>query len=116
MTVADTRRHDETEWEAMRILSFVGVLLGNLASFGILFFWLTGAIQLLTGNGGMMLLLSLEGTSLVLFWTLPLVVLASLAAWLLYLWRLDLPAVGLAGAPVALVIAYYLWLVLLRGM
>lgn len=116
MTIAETRLHDETEREAVRVLSFFGVLLGNLGSFGILFFWLTGAIQLLSGNGGQILLLGLEGVGLVLFWAFPLVVLISLAAWVLYLGRLDLPAVGLAGAPVALVVAYYLWLVLLRGM
>jgi hypothetical protein len=115
MTTTEAAHDYDTEREAIRVMGFFGVLLANVASFGILFFWLIGAVLMLTGNGGQLLLLGLDGLALVLFWSLPLVVLVSLAAWFLYLARLDLPAIGLAGAPIALTVLYYLWLVLLRN-
>jgi hypothetical protein len=112
MTTVDTLRNDDIAREGSRILGFYGVLLANVASFGILFFWLTGAIHLWSGNGGQIALLGLEGFALLLFWAYPVVALLSLAAWLLYLARLDLLALGLAGAPLALSVLYYLWLVM----
>jgi hypothetical protein len=112
MTTAISGRHDETEREANRVLSFYGILLANAGSFGILFFWLLGAIHLWTGNGGQINLVGLEGLALVAFWVFPLLVVLSLGGWLLYLARLDLPALGLAGAPIGLAVLYYLWLVM----
>ena len=114
-TVHTFRNDDELAGESNRILAFFGILLSNVASFGILFFWLTGAVHLWRSNGGQINLLALDGLPLLLFWALPFVVLASLAAWLLYLARLDLPALALAAAPIGLTIIYYLWLVVMRG-
>lgn len=114
MTTSEMGLSDRSEREANRILAFYGVLLANLGSFGILFFWLIGAINLLTGNGGQITLLGLDGIGLVAFWTFPVVVVLSLASWPLYLARLDLPALGLAGAPIGLAVLYYLWLVMGR--
>lgn len=115
MTGTDARSFSDNGQEGARILGFYGVLLANLASFGVLFFWIIGAMHLLTGNGGLMNELGLDGLALVLFWAYPLVVVLSLAAWLLYFARLDLPALAVAGSPVGLVVLYYLWLVMARG-
>ncbi|MEX2542473.1 MAG: hypothetical protein WD314_11720 [Trueperaceae bacterium] len=115
MTTAELGTSDQSERESNRVLGFYGLLLANLGSFGILFFWLIGAIHLWTGNGGQVTLLGLDGLALVAFWVFPVVVVLSLASWLLYLARLDLPAFGLAGAPIGLAVLYYLWLVMGRG-
>lgn len=115
MTTAESSLYAETERDANRILSFYGLLFANLGSFGILFFWLMGAIHLWSGNGGQINTLGLSGLALTGFWVYPIVVIVSLAAWLLYLARLDLPALGLAAAPIGLAVLYYLWLVLIRG-
>lgn len=115
MTTAHSNGHDhDIARESTRILTFYGILLSNLGSFGILYFWMTGAVQLLTERGGPINLIYLEGLPLVLFWALPVVVVVSLASWLLYLARLDLLALGLAAAPIGLTVLYYLWLVVAR--
>ncbi|HEX7003073.1 MAG TPA: hypothetical protein VF168_02670 [Trueperaceae bacterium] len=115
MTIVYSEAHnDEIAREGNRVLTFFGILLSNVGSFGITLFWVMGAIHLWQTNGGQINLLGLEGLSLVLFWALPLVVVVSLAAWLLYLAKLDLPALALAAAPIGLTVLYYLWLVLLR--
>lgn len=114
MTTVEMGLSDQSEREANRILGFYGLLLANLGSFGILFFWLTGAIHLWTGNGGQVTLLGLDGLALIAFWVFPLIVVLSLASWFLYLARLDLLALGLAGAPIGLAVLYYLWLVMAR--
>lgn len=115
MTTASSLRYDEIEREGNRVLSFYGILLSNVGAFGILFFWLTGAIHLWSGNGGLINVLGLAGLPLLLFWLFPVVVLLSLAGWLLYLARQDLLALGLAAAPIGLAALYYLWLVVARG-
>lgn len=116
MTSAYHQRHeDEIAREGYRVLTFFGILLSNIGSFGILYFWTTGAIQLLFEVGGHLDLLNLDGLPLLLFWSLPIIVIVSLAAWLLYLARLDLPALGLAAAPIGLTVLYYLWLVVGRS-
>ena len=116
MTTVYTHPHnEELAREGNRILAFFGILLSNIGSFGIMFFWLIGAIHLWQRNGGQVNLLALDGFALVLFWALPFVVIVSLAAWLLYLARLDLPALALAAAPIGLTVLYYLWLVLARS-
>ena len=116
MTTAYSHTYDDDiAGEGNRILSFFGILFSNVGSFGIMFFWLIGAIHLWTGNGGQINLIALDGLPLLLFWAFPLVVIVSLAAWLLYLARLDLPALALAAAPIGLAVLYYLWLVLARS-
>ncbi|MEX2534869.1 MAG: hypothetical protein WD273_04635 [Trueperaceae bacterium] len=116
MTTVHSRTYDnEVERDGNRVLGFFGLLLSNIGSFGILFFWLIGAVHLWSGNGGQINLLGLDGFALVLFWSFPVVVMLSLAAWLLYLARLDLPALGLAAAPIGLAVLYYLWLVIARS-
>ena len=115
MTTVYSQAHDDIAREGNRILTFFGILLSNIGSFGITFFWLTGAIHLWQTNGGQINLLALDGLSVVLFWALPLIVILSLASWLLYLARLDLPALALAASPIGLTVLYYLWLVLLRS-
>lgn len=113
-SVASQPSNDDIARESNRILTFFGILLSNAGSFGIAFFWLIGAIQLLRGDSAHINLLYLEGLPLILFWALPVVVVLSLASWLLYLARLDLPALALAAAPIGLTVLYYLWLVVAR--
>ena len=48
----DTLRPDIKANEFDRVLTVFGILAGHLGSFAVLYFWLTGAILLFTGNGG----------------------------------------------------------------
>ena len=98
-----------------RTVAFYGVLLANIGSFGILFFWLIGSILLVTRNGGQIFLLELDGVDRWLYFAFPVVVLVSLGAWLLHLLRLDRAAVALAGLPIVSAVLYYIYLVSFRS-
>ncbi len=92
-----------------------GWVLMLLGGGGLLYFWVMGAIGLLTGNAGTIVLLQLEGAWRVLFLAYPAVFLVSLVlgAALVAL-KKDLASLGVAGAPVALSVVYYLALLYLR--
>lgn len=92
-----------------------GWLLMLLGGGGLLFVWVTGAVGLLTGNAGTIVLLELEGAWRLLFLAYPFVFLVSvvLGAALVAL-KKDLLSLGVAGAPLALSVVYYLALLYLR--
>ena len=92
-----------------------GWVLMLLGSGGLLLFWVMGAIGLLTGNAGTIVLLQLEGAWRLLFLAYPAVFLVSLVlgAALVAL-KQDLASLGVAGAPLALSVAYYAALLYLR--
>jgi hypothetical protein len=95
--------------------TILGLAAGALGGGAVLFFWLMGAINLLTGTGGAILGLRLEGLWRTLFLAYPVVfLLATLVGGLLFLLRRDLEAVGVMGLPVVAAIAYYFALVHLR--
>ncbi len=92
-----------------------GWVLMLLGGGGLLFVWVIGAIGLLTGNAGTIVLLELEGVWRVLFLAYPFVFLVSLVlgAALVAL-KQDLASLAVAGAPVVLSVMYYLGLLYLR--
>lgn len=106
--------HQAVERAGARTAAFYGVLLANIGSFGILFFWIIGTVLLVTRNGGHVFLLQLDGLERWLYFAYPAVVLVSLGAWLLHLLRLDRAALALAGLPIVAAILYYLYLVSFR--
>ncbi|HLR46039.1 MAG TPA: hypothetical protein VK092_02700 [Deinococcales bacterium] len=94
-----------------RVLTVFAMLGAHLGSFGILYFWLTGAILLFTGNGGQLLeIAQLSGTERLLYLGYPVLVLLSLLGWVFYALRRDLLAIGLAGLPIAGAVLYFFWL------
>lgn len=98
-----------------RVLTVFGMLAAHLGSFGVMYFWLTGAILLFTGNGGQMVELTLlTGVERWLFLAYPAVVLISLFGWVFFALKRDLMALGLAGLPVVYAILYYFYFNTLR--
>jgi hypothetical protein len=97
-----------------RVLVVYGMLASHLASFGVLYFWVMGAVLLFTGNGGQILDMELGDTERLLYLAYPAVVLISLAAWGFYALKRDLVALGLASLPVVLAVAYFIYLVSFR--
>lgn len=94
-----------------RALTVFAMLGAHLGSFGILYFWLTGAILLFTGNGGQLVeMVHLGGTERLLYLGYPVLVLLSLFGWVFYALRRDLLAVGLAGLPIVGTVLYFFWL------
>lgn len=95
--------------------TILGVAAAALGGGAILYFWLMGAIHLLTDTGGLILMLQLEGIWRLLFLAYPFVFLGSLlVGGVLALLKRDLAAVGVMGLPVVAAIAYYFALVHLR--
>lgn len=98
-----------------RVLTVFGMLAAHLGSFAVMYFWLTGAILLFTGNGGQLVeLTALSGVERWLFLAYPAVVLISLLGWVFFALKRDLLAIGLAGLPVVYAIAYYFYFNTLR--
>ncbi len=92
-----------------RVLAIYGVIFALIGGLGILFFWLIGAILLLTGNGGTITDLPLGDTGRVLFLAYPAVMLACAVLAILLLWgRRDREALLLAGLPVVGTVLFYL--------
>lgn len=108
--VPDSRpgtRIDEND----RTLTLFGILGAHLGSFGVMYFWLTGAILLFTGNGGQIVEMThFSATERLLFLAYPAVVLLSLFSWVFYFLRRDLLALGLAGLPVVYAVLFYFYL------
>jgi len=95
--------------------TILGAFAGVLGSGAVLYFWLMGAIGLLTETGGQIVALQLEGAWRALFLAYPFVFVASLVAGgALAALKRDLEAVGVFGLPVVAAVAYYLALIHLR--
>lgn len=94
-----------------RILTVFLMLGAHLGSFGVLFFWVAGAVLLFTGNGGQLVELArLEPTERLLYLAYPAVVLLSLVGWLFFARGRDLPAIMLAGLPLVCAVLYFFYL------
>ena len=92
-----------------------GWVFALLGSGGVLLFWVMGAIGLLSGNGGQILQLQLEGVWRSLFLAYPFVFVAALlAGGVLVGLKRDLESIGAVGAPLALALLYYLALIYVR--
>jgi len=92
-----------------------GWVFALLGSGGVLLFWVMGAIGLLTGSAGTIVLLDLQGVWRTLFLSYPFVFIGFvvIGAALVGLKR-DLESIGAVGAPLALAVLYYFALVYLR--
>ncbi|SRR5690554_5244398 len=109
-SVPDTRTQ-RSATDNDRVLTVFGMLGAHLGSFGILYFWLTGAILLFTGNGGQLVEIArLNNVERILYLSYPVVVLLSLFGWVFYAMKRDLMAIGLAGLPVVCAIVYFFYL------
>lgn len=98
-----------------RVLGVYGIVLGALPAMGILVFWSMGAIQLFTGNGGLINELQLTGAWRFLYLAYPVVLLLALLAALgAFALKRYKEAAGLAMLPVLGVLVYYFALVQLR--
>ena len=98
-----------------RLLGVFGIIFGFLGTFMVSIFWAMGAVLKVTGNGGTMVQLNLQGVWNTLFWAFPIVALGSvvltLAAFALGRAK---EAAGMAALPTLAVILYYFALVQLR--
>ncbi len=92
-----------------------GWVFALLGSGGVLLFWVMGAIGLLTGNGGFILQLQLEGIWRLLFLAYPAAFLvALLLGGALVALKRDLESIGVVAAPAGLALLYYVALIYLR--
>lgn len=90
-------------------MGLIGVLLTAVAVMGTVYFWIMGAVLLVTNNGGQINRLSLDGVAGFLFYAYPVIaVIALLLAVGLLLLKRPSEAVGIAGLPLVGLIAYYL--------
>lgn len=98
-----------------RLLGIYGMLLGFLSSFMIAIFWSMGAILKVTGNGGTIVQLDLQGLWNTLFWAFPYVAAGSvvLAVGAFAAGRAK-EAAGISMLPTIGVVLYYFALVMLR--
>lgn len=117
MTQARTSSNPlDTDPGSDRSLIIFGLAFSAIGALGILFFWVISAILLITENGGLILQIELDGLWLTAYWAYPFVAFAALAAaGVLYLMKRDQAALGVAGAPVALSVLYYLAFNLIGG-
>jgi len=98
-----------------RSFTLLGALAGLLGGGAVLYFWTMGAIGLLTGSGGQILTLGLDGVWRALFLAYPfLFLVAAVAGAALAALKRDLEAVALCGLPLAAAIGYYFALIHLR--
>jgi hypothetical protein len=92
-----------------------GWVFALLGSGGVLLFWLMGAIGLLSGNAGTIVLLELDGVWRTLFLSYPFVFVAFvLIGGALVALRRDLESIGAVGTPLALAVLYYFALIYVR--
>lgn len=98
-----------------RVLTVFGMLAAHLGSFGILYFWLTGAVLLFTGNGGQLVEITrLSDLERTLYLAYPVVVLVSFLGWAFFAMRRDLLALATAGLPVVCTVLYFVYFNTLR--
>ena len=103
------------EVDIERLLSVYGLIFGFLATFMVGIFWSMGAVILLTGEGGTIQQLDLQGLWRTLFWAYPFVAVGSvvLALGAFAVGRVK-EAAGIAFLPALGVLLYYIALVQLR--
>lgn len=109
------RAGNNLEFDRERLLSVFGLIFGFLGTFMVSIFWSMGAMILLTGEGGTIQQLNLQGLWATLFWAFPFVAIGSvvLALGAFAVGRVK-EAAGLALLPAAGVLLYYFALVQLR--
>lgn len=97
-------------------LALYALILALGGAMFVLLFWTIGAVNLAAGQG-LISDLALGGFGRIVFYSYPVVVaICAVGAVALYLLKQTAPAVGLAGLPIAGVVAYYFVLTLLpRG-
>ena len=115
--------HNETLAEDRTLILYV-MLIAQVATLGILFFWAMGALLQLTQNGGHINSLQLDtigpgflhfGLGRILYFSYPFVAFgASAIGWFLFWHRWHRPAVLFCGFPVVGTVIFYLALVLFR--
>lgn len=109
-----TQRH-EADVDNAGVLGVYGIILGALPALLVFIIWSMGAVQLLTGDGGLINELQLSGAWRWLYLSYPVViVVALLLAIGAYAMKRYREAAGLAMLPVIGVVVYYLALVQLR--
>lgn len=92
-----------------------GWVFALLGSGGVLLFWVMGAIGLLTGNGGFILQLELDGAWRTAFLSYPFVLVGFvLIGGALAALRRDLESIGAVGTPAALALLFYFALLYVR--
>lgn len=103
------------EIDLERLLGLFGLIFGFLATFMVSIFWSMGAMILLTGEGGTIQQLDLQGLWRTLFWAFPFVaggsVVLALGAFAVKRYK---EAAGVAALPAIGVLLYYLALIQLR--
>lgn len=116
MAYASARIHNgEEKVDNERLLGVFGMIFGFLGTFMVSIFWSMAAVLKVTGNGGTIVQLDLQGIWNTLFWAFPIVALGSvvLAIGAFALGKAK-EAAGISFLPVAAVTLYYLALVQLR--
>ena len=110
-----TQSQQANPYAGDRTGTIVGAFAGLLGGGAVLYFWITGVIGLVGGNGGYILALQLEGAWRTLFMLYPLVLVgAAVVGGALVALKRDFEAVGVLGLPVVVAIGYYFALVHLR--
>jgi hypothetical protein len=114
-TPAFAATDDDHDFPGDRSGTWLGVAAGLLGGGGLLYFWIMGAIGLVTLTGGTMNQLELTGFWRDAYWTYPFVFIgATVAGGALLAIERDREAVGVFSLPLAAAVAYYLALIYLR--
>lgn len=108
---------DDHDFPGDRSGTWLGAAAGLLGGGGLLFFWIMGAIGLVTLTGGTINQLALAGVWRDAFWTYPFVFIgATVVGGALLALERDREAVGVFSLPLAAAVLYYLALIYLRPM
>ncbi len=95
--------------------TLLGAAAGLLGGAGLLFFWILGAIGLVTLTGGTINQLDLAGAWRSVYWAYPFVFIAAVVVGgVLVALDRDREAVGVFSLPLAAAVGYYLALIYLR--
>lgn len=115
MTATPHATDADHDFSGDRSGTLLGAAAGVLGSGAILFFWIMGAVGLLTQTGGTIGQLGLEGFWRTAFLAYPLVFVAALVVGsALAALKRDLEAVGVFGLPVVAAVAYFVALIHVR--